>query len=236
MSEYINNREYRQQALKDIITQLHNGESVDSVKSRFEELIQGVSAKEITQMEQALIREGLPVSEIQNLCDVHAAVFKGSIEEIHRDQRPEDVPGHPVHTFKLENRALEKLINEQLKPLTSRVKSGSKNDIPALGKALEAFWEIDKHYARKENLLFPFMEKYDITAPPKVMWGVDDEIRSALKHALGLLRNGSDDTALIAQKVEEATGKAAEMIYKEEGILFPMALENAIRGRVGTHP
>lgn len=226
MSEYINNKEYRQQALKEIIMELHNGKSVDAVKSKFEELIKGVSAKEIAEMEQSLISEGLPVSEIQKLCDVHASVFKGSIEEIHREHQPEDVPGHPVHTFKLENRAIEKLIDEQIKPLVDQLKAGGGKDaMPALLEVLEVLRTIDKHYSRKENLLFPFMEKYDITAPPKVMWGVDDEIRSALKEALGLLRSGSSDAILIAQKTEEATNQATEMIYKEENILFPMALE-----------
>jgi DUF438 domain-containing protein len=35
---------------------------------------------------------------------------------------------------------------------------------------------LDIHYKKKENLFFPYMEKYGISAPPKVMWGVDDEI------------------------------------------------------------
>lgn len=41
--------------------------------------------------------------------------------------------------------------------------------------------QIDKHYARKETLIFSYMEKYGITAPPKVMWGVDDDIRVMIK-------------------------------------------------------
>jgi len=225
MSEYIKNREYRQQVLKEIIAELHDGKSVDAVKPRFEELIKGVSVKEITELEQSLILEGLPVSEIQNLCDVHAAVFKGSIEEIHREQRPEDTPGHPIHTFKLENREIEKLIGEQIMPLSERVASGDQKALSALRDALETLRAIGRHYARKENLLFPFMEKYGITAPPKVMWGVDDEIRSALKEVLSMLQSGSREYALIAQKTQESAKKAIEMIYKEENILFPMALE-----------
>lgn len=82
MSEYINNREYRQKVLKELITELHNGKSVDEIKSRFEELIQGILVIEISEMEKVLMMEGMPVEEIQRLCDVHAAVFKGSIEEI----------------------------------------------------------------------------------------------------------------------------------------------------------
>jgi len=109
MSEIINNREYRQKVLKELIRELHDGKSVEEIKPRFEELIKGISPAEISEMEQALIMEGMPVEEIQRLCDVHAAVFKGSIEEIHRPQKPEEVPGHPIHTFKLENAEIRNL-------------------------------------------------------------------------------------------------------------------------------
>ena len=226
MSNIINNREYRQKILKELITELHNGKSVDEVKPRFEKLIQGVSVKEISKMEQALIMEGMPVEQIQNLCDVHAAVFKGSIEEIHRPQKPEETPGHPIHTFKLENRALEKLIGDRIKPHIINLKiSGKGEDRKILLDDIGLLSEIDKHYSKKENLLFPLIEKYGVTAPPKVMWGVDDEIRAAVKDAKKLL---SDDTVNSAEAAEKVTGtinRIVEMIYKEENILFPMVLE-----------
>ena len=122
MSEMINNREYRQKVLKELIKELHNGKTVDEIKPRFEKLIEGISAAEITEMEQALIMEGMPIEEIQRLCDVHAAVFKGSIEDIHRPQSPEEVPGHPIHTFKLENDAITKLVESEIKPELERYK------------------------------------------------------------------------------------------------------------------
>lgn len=226
MSEMINNREYRQKVLKELIKELHNGKSVEEVKPRFEKLIQGISVKEISEMEQALIMDGMPVEQIQNLCDVHAAVFKGSIEEIHRPQKPEEVPGHPVHTFKLENRELEKLVNERIKPNLENFKASDNSDnAKKLLEAVNLLWEIDKHYSRKENLLFPFMEKYGITAPPKVMWGVDDEIRIAIKEARRLLTSDVVKKDEIVEKVNEAANKVIEMIFKEENILFPMVLE-----------
>ena len=123
MSELINNREYRQKVLKELIKELHDGKSVDEVKARFAELIEGVSASEISEMEQTLIREGMPVEEIQRLCDVHADVFRGSIEEIHKAQDPGAIPGHPLHTFKLENRALEALIDGKLLPRLERFRA-----------------------------------------------------------------------------------------------------------------
>ncbi len=226
MSEIINNREYRQKVLKELIMELHAGKTVEDVKSRFEDLIKGVSASEISEMEQALIMDGMPVEEIQNLCDVHAAVFKGSIEDIHKVQGPDETPGHPVHTFKLENRELEKLINERLKPaLGEFTAEDSKENVYKLLEITNLLLDIYKHYSRKENLLFPYMEKYGITAPPKVMWGVDDEIRAAIKQVKAMLQSYKDEKEQLVKKAEEAANRVIEMIFKEENILFPMVME-----------
>ncbi len=226
MSEVINNREYRQKVLKELISELHSGKSVDEVKERFEKLIEGVSPTEISEMEHSLMMDGMPVEEVQRLCDVHAAVFKGSIEEIHRPQKPEDIPGHPVHTFKLENKKIESLI-DKIKTDIEKFRSQDTHDnIQNLRNDFEKLWEIDKHYSRKENLLFPFMEKYQITAPPKVMWGVDDEIRDALKDVKALLADYSSvNREQLADKAEETAVRVKEMIFKEENILFPMVME-----------
>ena len=129
MSEMINNREYRQKVLKELIKELHNGKSVEEIKPRFEKLIQGISVAETSEMEQALIMEGMPVEEIQRLCDVHAAVFKGSIDEIHRPQKPEEEPGHPIHIFKIENEEISNLINNEIRPQLERYKSGDETEI-----------------------------------------------------------------------------------------------------------
>lgn len=227
MSEVINNREYRQKVLKGLISELHSGKSVDEVKERFEKLIEGVSPTEISEMEHSLMMDGMPLEEVQRLCDVHAAVFKGSIEEIHRPQKPEDVPGHPVHTFKLENKKLEDLIDKKIKPDIEKFRSQDTHEnIQNLRDDFEKLWEIDKHYLRKENLLFPFMEKYEITAPPKVMWGVDDEIRDAIKDVRTLVTDYSSfNREQLADKAEETVVRVKEMIFKEENILFPMVME-----------
>ncbi|WP_407309482.1 DUF438 domain-containing protein [Desulfosporosinus sp. SB140] len=225
MSDVINNREYRQKVLKELITELHSGKTVEDVKARFEELIKGISVKEISEMEQALIMDGMPVEEIQNLCDVHAALFEGSIEEIHQPEKPETIPGHPVYMFKKENREIEKLLNEKIKPNLEKLKhSDDMGNTNTLLENINLLWEIDKHYSRKENLLFPYLEKYGITAPPKVMWGVDDEIRGAIKALKTLLSSGGINTE-VTKKAHEAVNKVQEMISKEENILFPMALE-----------
>ena len=86
-------------------------------------------------------------------------------------------------------------------------------------------YNIDKHYARKETLIFSFMEKYGITAPPKVMWGVDDSVREMIKEVIVYLK--TDKTALnpLREMLENLLTEIEEMIFKEEAIMIPMCLD-----------
>jgi DUF438 domain-containing protein len=222
MSELINNREYRQKTIKDIIRQLHEGKSVEEVKQQFADAFEGVSASEISEAEGALIREGLPVAEIQNLCDVHAAVFKGSIEEIHQPTDPSKIPGHPINILVRENQVIEKIITKEVEPYLESWKEENEH---ALLDGLNHLGQIHIHYLKKENLLFPYMEQYGITAPPKVMWGVDDEIRDQLKQVKSLVTDSSTSRDVVIQKGKECVTRVREMIFKEENIMIPMLVE-----------
>lgn len=234
MSEFINNREQgienqseRQNILKQIIKDLHNGKSVNEVKAQFEEAVGNITVAEISQLEQALMEEeGIPVSEVQRLCSVHTAIFKGSIEDIHRSDKPEDQPGHPIHTFKLENKEIELLVNFKMQLHLERFeKDDSEENINKLIEDLNLLYDVDKHYTRKENLLFPYLEKYGIMGPTQVMWGVDDGIRAAIKGAKERLIHYNGDKKAISAAIYFVIKETSEMIYKEENILFPMALQ-----------
>lgn len=224
MSEVINNREYRRKLLKEVIKELHRGKSVAEVKEKFKDVIDGITSTELSAIEQELINEGLDVKEVQRLCDVHAEVFRESLEQL---KKPETIPGHPVHTFKEENRAIEKHINENIKPALEKLKSsGSFEDAQKLLEHINLLMDIDKHYSRKENLLFPYLEKYGITGPPSVMWGVDDEIRKMLKDLRTTLINyDNSKKEEILQHANATLNKILDMIFKEENILLPMALD-----------
>ncbi|MGG4219091.1 DUF438 domain-containing protein [Paenibacillus jamilae] len=233
MSELINNREHtaqelteRQRTLKEIIKELHAGKSVEEVKARFAEAVGGVSVAEISAMEHALMtEEGIPVSEVQRLCSVHTSIFKGSIEDIHRPSGPEEQPGHPVHTFKLENREIERLVNFKLALHAEQFqKDDSPKIIYKLLEDLSLLMDLDKHYSRKENLVFPYLERYGIFGPTKVMWGVDDGIRAAIKDAKKLLTEYNGDREQIGKALAHIMSEVNEMIFKEENILLPMAL------------
>lgn len=227
MSELIKNREYRQQAVKEIIRELHQGKPVDAVKAKFDAIAGDLDPAELSLIEQSLINEGLPVQEVQRLCDVHAAVFRDALEK-----NPElTVPtGHPVDVFMAENRALERLIERELRPVLTKLHGAGgdaeKAAVLELAEKLNLLWDVDKHYRRKEDLVFPFLEKYEITGPPKVMWGVDDKIRGLLKDAKKLIAAyQSGGKQQVIATLEEALGQIGEMIFKEEKILFPMAVQ-----------
>ena len=227
MSELINNKEYKQQKLKELIIKLHKGASVEEVQEEFNDLTIGVTATEITQMEQALVDEGMPVEDIQRLCDVHAAVFKGSIEDIHNDAAydlPEYEEGHPIHTFKRENRAVEDLLDNKILGLIADYsKSNTDKNKRELVDAMSQLYTIDNHYKRKENLIFPFMERYEITAPPKVMWGIDDQIRELIKSIMNHLKSTKNEFDI--ENFNHLSTQIKEMIFKEEEIMIPMILE-----------
>lgn len=202
----------RLETMKQIIRELHAGKDVESQKKKFADLIKDVAPWEIAQMEQALIREGMPEAEIKNLCDVHVKVFQEALEHKTVPGLP---AGHPVHTMMLENRVAEGILKE-LEAISEYEKEKSR-----LLSILNRLSEIDKHFVRKENQLFPILEQKGVTGPSKVMWALHDDIRHMIKD----VQKRAADGKLEKVAVEALAKMVNDMIYKEEHILFPMALE-----------
>jgi DUF438 domain-containing protein len=93
-----------------------------------------------------------------------------------------------------------------------------------------ALTDVDKHYRRKENLLFPFLESKGITGPPTVMWGKHDETRAFLKNAIEALQNAKGATAselsdIIDILLAPASKAVTDMVMKEDEILLPMSMD-----------
>jgi PAS domain S-box-containing protein len=90
--------------------------------------------------------------------------------------------------------------------------------------------QINKHYLRKENLLFPYLEKHGFYGPSSVMWAIHDDIRAKLKELQQILTKyrDYDFAALVSamkQVAQPLSTAITEMIYKENNILYPAALE-----------
>jgi DUF438 domain-containing protein len=175
-------------------------------------------------MEQELMNEGLPAEEIKRLCDVHVEIFKEALEE---QDRPEPPPGHPIHTFMKENRASEKIMSET-SMLLGRItqppeQKAFEKHSQALRSLIERLSEIDTHYTRKENQLFPMLEDHHFTGPSQVMWSLHDDIRAQLKQAREAFAHR--DPVQTVSSLKEAIQTIRDMIYKEEHILYPASLD-----------
>jgi uncharacterized protein len=94
---------------------------------------------------------------------------------------------------------------------------------PNLSRLLESIGKINLHFLRKENQLFPMLEKHDVTGPSQVMWSLDDDIRGMIKKCV--LTHEKRDLSALLPLLAETLQALRDMIYKEEHILFPMAME-----------
>lgn len=210
--------EERQAVLKDLITRLHANEDEEVIKKEFKQHFNNVSAFEISVMERRLMSQGIEAEEIMRLCNVHASLFNGSIEAVYENSEEIDKPGHPIRVLKEENLAIESALDRIDKLLAVYLPNPDSELKKGLLRQLDILWEIDKHYARKEHSYFPIMERYGLLAPPKVMWGVDDQIRDLIRN----FRQAIADDKLNGLDFETVKYEIEEMIVKEEEIMLPM--------------
>ena len=236
----------RAEALKSYLTRLSQGESLDTVREDFRKEFHSVEASEIMQAEQQLMKDGMPLEEVQKLCDIHSALFHGATKEERIANAEREVAASMIRIAdheKAEQQAqygdknalaakliaipghpLETLTREN-QALSQRIESF--RDAAKLGvslrDAVHAIREVTVHYAKKGDLLYPLLKvKYDVTGPSSVMWTVDDEIRDEL----GRLDKAEVEDDAWKAAAEAVVQRADEMIYKETNILFPICAVN----------
>jgi DUF438 domain-containing protein len=226
MSEFINNASQRKDKIKNALKRIHDGEAYEDVKQEFAQVLSTATAQEISDIEQTLIEEGMPVEDIQYLCDVHVAMFRESLD---KQPPPEMMPGHPVYTFRAENELVAFVLNDTKSTLQKMQKDQSETLAQKLKGNLEKLKEFDIHYLRKENILFPYLEKINFSGPSSVMWGIHDDIRKGWKAMLVVIGQGTavskESMEKLQQEFTELENAMREMVYKEERILFPAAIE-----------
>ena len=223
----------RVEQLKGFLKRLGTGEDLGAVREDFASQFQHVEASEIMKAEQGLMREGTPLAEVQQLCDLHSALFHGStiheqmdvehakVEAVLEAQEKSqsvvtlvETVGHPLNRLTEENKALDALI-EAIKVKVAN-KTATVDDVNEIR-------QVSIHYAKKGDLLYPHLKiAYDISGPSMVMWTVDGDIRDGFGR---LARAESIDDAWY-EELDGLLTRAQEMIYKEQNILFPICAEN----------
>ena len=236
MSELLKDRDKRKELLKHMIGQLHSGQAPDAVRPQLVRMLGKIPYDEVVEVEQELIEEGVPVEDVLKLCDVHHAAMAGAIDASNAQTAP---PGHPADTFLQENKALKWELGGLAKAFAA-VREGAAEEEPGtlhstIRGHFNALMDVEKHYLRKEHLLFPFLEKHGITGPPTVMWGKHDETRALLKAAIEALEASGECSleeleGVVDLVLEPASQSVSGMIDKEELILLPMCLDTLDEG------
>ena len=159
MSELINNREQRVATLKSIILHLHEGHDPEDVRARLAEIVKETDATEVAAMEQSLMADGMSVDEVRSMCDLHADVLRDVVKPI--QIRTPLAPGHPVDTFQRENTAIRETVARRRGPPSPALvaeDTPSAESLNACRAPVNMLFDVDRHYRRKEELLFPFLE------------------------------------------------------------------------------
>ncbi len=230
MSELLGtkNMEEKKEKIKEIILRLHKGESPEKVKEEFKNIVMDLKPAEIAILEGELIKEGLPAEEVHRLCDAHLLVFKESLER----NRPEVPEWHPLFILMEEHRMMVSRAEKIFDLVKELKRKGSYEDaeeeIIKLDEMVKEMIATENHYLREENVLFPYLEKYGISEPPKIMWMDHDQIRKAKKQFLTALNQRDRNFNEFTKDMDAYSTGLLELLsghfYKENNILFPTSL------------
>lgn len=229
-SEQRKNRE----ELKQMLKRLHEAspDELDRVKKGAERYFKDTDPKELALAEQELIQEGVGRQEMKRLCDVHLEVMK---EQLGIKAKSIRLPkSHPLTILKDEHVIIKRNL-KRLGNILQRLKSADsfdkvKRQINALKELSHFFLETEKHHRREEDAIFPRLVVHNITEPPEIFKEDHVEFKTK-KRALNEIAMSVDKKDFKAFKeevspiIEFLTKNLEEHIYKEDNILYPMALE-----------
>ena len=186
--------------------------SLEEARKALKDRVQHLAPYEIAIIEQEMVEETedeCVKEDIQAILEVFQDVLVTKEQSL-----PEN---HPISCYRRENAKMKELLL-------------SVEDLvqyPLIkNQWLELYEELLKfkiHLSRKQNQLYPVLEKKGFTRPTTTMWTLDDFIRDEIAECYNLL---------LEDKEEEFIGKQAELVAdvrdlmdKEENILYPTSLE-----------
>ena len=220
----------RREKIKELIKKLHTKEDLKKYKKEAKDLLENISPADLGMIEQEIIQEGITKKEMRKLCDIHLEVMRESLPNKELNLKP----GHPIHTLMEEHKEILDFV-DKLKIVVKKLEFSKsfkdvKMEIEMLRFAAKHLVEADKHHQREEEALFPEMEKYGVTEPPEIMREEHVNIK-AKKEELYQLAKTPEKIPYhkFVKRVKEISEYLIEElpnhIYKEDNILYPMAID-----------
>jgi DUF438 domain-containing protein len=124
--------------------------------------------------------------------------------------------GHPVRTYLEENLLIRSLISE-LQSISSV------ENIEFFKALFNKLGKVELHFARKENQLFPYLEKHGWTSPSQNMWAFHDQIREEIKETRKAIE--AEDIEAIIMTSPQVFRSLEHIMQVEEGRLLPNAMQ-----------
>ena len=185
--------------------------SADEARLQIKERVGKVSAYHVAYIEQTMTEE---TSDECIREDVHAVInMLGDQIDNSMPNLPAD---HPIMHYLKEN--------EEMKRLLLAVEDLVQYPM-IKNQWLDLYDKISQypiHYKRKQNQLYPMLERKGFTRPTTTMWTFDDMVRDEIREAERLLREDQED-AFIKQQ-ERVLLYARDLMEKEEFILYPTSM------------
>ncbi|HHX74725.1 MAG TPA: DUF438 domain-containing protein, partial [Firmicutes bacterium] len=187
---------------------------------KYQDDIAQVTPQEAFEVFSSLLEKGVEASEILVFLDKMINAFYKSLSA-HRWEKPDDAV--LLQLLCRENEALEQKIENIKQMLKDPGYFTDRKD--ELLQRLQELQEFSGHYEKKENILFPFLEKKDWKfAGLSIMWQLHSDIKAQLKKVISLLQAGCDEEEFIMEYAKLVFAMLG-LVYKENLILFPAASE-----------
>lgn len=211
--------------LAQLLKRLIDGESPDTVKAEWTRHLDQILPEELAKAEDMLLAEGISVSDIQRANELHTDLVKHHFHPQSMEAISKLPPGHPVRVFMGENEGLRSFMTGKLRPdLEKFLQSQAESDRLNLLSDAREIAAFVTHYDRKESLFFPYLEKAGITAPPQVMWGVDDIIRDLIRLFQASVEQQPANPKRIEMVYARMSAQMEHMVIKENEIMMPMLM------------
>ncbi|NLY44073.1 MAG: DUF438 domain-containing protein [Clostridiaceae bacterium] len=187
---------------------------------RYKEDIDNVTPQEAFEIFYSLLEEGIEAKEILVFLDKVVNVFYKSLLN-YRWQKPKN--DNFLMDLISENEALVKKTDE-IRLLLKEPDLDVKKE--KLLPKIEELKQFNVHYLKKENILFPYMEK----AMPKfqglsIMWALHDVVRNQIKELIEILKDSNSSEEKLNKSIANLFFSMLGLKKKEELILFPAASE-----------
>jgi DUF438 domain-containing protein len=232
MSEIIENTNEKLNSLYEFAHRLIDGENGKMLIETYQQQISAVNAVEAMQVFDRLLREGYAVEKVKaNVGKIINVFFKS----LSTDTWAKPGEGHFMYYLMLENREVEKLIADVRPYIKSLLKSESTDSLESLQKLrdfISKVKEYELHYIKKENILFPYLEKtFNQHRCLQLMWSFHDDFRRSVKALEEILQSAQPDLNEINAELGKLFFVIMPIIFREEQIVFPVAIR-AIPGKI----